>query len=72
VSDFCLGGGVAANPELRADLERELAKVGVRVTTPPFSACTDNAAMIGLAGYYALQTGRRDGFDLDADPHMSL
>ncbi len=46
--EFCLGGGVAANPELRHAYEEMCAQLGVRLTMPPLSACTDNAAMIAL------------------------
>ncbi len=46
--EFCLGGGVAANPELRHAYEDMCSQLGVRLTMPPLSACTDNAAMIAL------------------------
>ncbi len=46
--EFCLGGGVAANPELRRAYEDMCSQLGVRLTMPPLSACTDNAAMIAL------------------------
>ena len=46
--EFCLGGGVAANPALRRAYEAMCAQLGVRLTMPPLSACTDNAAMIAL------------------------
>ncbi len=48
VSDFCVGGGVAANPQLREAYKRKFGRMGVRVTVPPLTACTDNAAMIAL------------------------
>ena len=63
--EFCLGGGVAANPELRAALSEAMAKIGVRVTLPELSACTDNAGMIAAV---ALDTYARGEFlDLEAD-----
>ena len=46
--EFCLGGGVAANPALRAAYENMCRKLGVRLTMPPLSSCTDNAGMIAL------------------------
>ncbi|MEG1623534.1 MAG: tRNA (adenosine(37)-N6)-threonylcarbamoyltransferase complex transferase subunit TsaD [Raoultibacter sp.] len=70
--EFCLGGGVAANPALRAAYETMCAKAGVRLTMPPLSACTDNAGMIALV---ALDRFRKQQFfDLatDAYAHASL
>ena len=63
--EFCLGGGVAANPELRAALSEAMGAIGVRVTLPELSACTDNAGMIAAV---ALDTyARGDFLDLTAD-----
>ena len=72
VSDVCVGGGVAANPKLRGDYQRRFSKMGVRVTVPPLSACTDNAAMIALV---ALRKWRERDFvplTIDADPNLQL
>ena len=72
VSDVCVGGGVAANPKLRGDYQRRFSKMGVRVTVPPLSACTDNAAMIALV---ALRKWRARDFvplTIDADPNLQL
>ncbi|MEG1517663.1 MAG: tRNA (adenosine(37)-N6)-threonylcarbamoyltransferase complex transferase subunit TsaD [Raoultibacter sp.] len=70
--DFCLGGGVAANPALRAAYEVMCAKTGVRLTMPPLSACTDNAGMIALVALDRFC--KQQFFDLDADAcaHASL
>ena len=69
---FCLGGGVAANPELRRAYERMCAKRGVELVMPPLSSCGDNAGMIALVALdrYA----QRKFFPLDADAlaHASL
>jgi N6-L-threonylcarbamoyladenine synthase len=43
---FCLGGGVAANPALRAAYEKMCAEEGVRLVMPPLASCGDNAGMI--------------------------
>ena len=48
-----VAGGVAANKGLRSSLTNEVNKVdGLRITFPSFKYCTDNAAMIGVAGYF--------------------
>ena len=72
VSDFCVGGGVAANPGLRAAYKKALEKRGVRVTVPPMRACGDNAAMIGIAALRSYNAGSFSPLTLDADPNASL
>ena len=49
---LAIGGGVAANSELRQRLEAECAVVGVGLWAPPLALCTDNAAMIGAAARF--------------------
>ncbi len=70
--EFCLGGGVAANPALRAAYEQACAQRGVRLTMPPMSACTDNAAMIALVALDRYAQGRFFGLDADAHAHSDL
>ena len=72
VSDFCVGGGVAANPGLRAAYKKALEKRGVRVTVPPMRACGDNAAMIGIAALRGYNAGSFSPLTLDADPNAAL
>jgi N6-L-threonylcarbamoyladenine synthase len=43
-----------------------------RVYVPPPARCTDNAAMIAVAGHYRLARGERAGLDLDARPSVPL
>ena len=47
---FVVAGGVAANGAVRAALQAAASKNGFRFTAPPLKYCTDNAAMIALAG----------------------
>lgn len=72
VSDFCVGGGVAANPALRTAYLEAFGKLGVRVTVPPLSVCGDNAAMIALVALRSYKAGRFADLSLDADPNAAL
>ena len=70
--EFCLGGGVAANPELRAAYEKLCSKLGVRLTMPPMSLCGDNAAMISLVALERYKAGKFFDLDADAYAHTNL
>jgi len=61
-----IGGGVAANPRLRAVLAKRCATQGLELFMPSPVYCTDNAAMIGLAGYYQFLGGQLVEADTDA------
>jgi N6-L-threonylcarbamoyladenine synthase len=68
-----LSGGVAANSRLRAAVvERAAEYEGMQVFLPAPRLCTDNAAMIGVAGTHALQRGERADAGLNADPAWRL
>lgn len=70
--EFCLGGGVAANPELRAAYERMCKKIGVRLTMPPLSACGDQAAMIAEVARDRFAQGKFADLSLDVKAHAPL
>lgn len=70
--EFCLGGGVAANPALRAAYGVMCEKLGVRLTLPPMSACTDNAGMIALVALDRYRAKRFFGLDADAQAHVDI
>ncbi len=70
--EFCLGGGVAANPELRAAYERMCKKIGVRLTMPPLSACGDQAAMIAEVARDRYAQGKFADLSLDVKAHAPL
>lgn len=70
---FVVGGGVSANSRLREkvnELQEKFPEIEFNV--PPMSCCTDNAAMIAVAGDIAASTGREAGWDLGADASMEL
>ena len=69
---LALAGGVSANTALREMLAAKSKKKGVRFCCPDFKYCTDNAAMIGSAGFYLLMKGHRAGLDLNATPYLSV
>ena len=69
---FCLGGGVAANPVLRASYEQLCAKMRVRLIMPPLSACGDNAGMIALVALDRYCQGKFMPLDADAQAHADL
>lgn len=63
--NIVVSGGVAANQKLRATFERVPRDSGLKIHFPAIRLCTDNAVMIAAAGLRLLETGRRDGFDLE-------
>ena len=67
-----LAGGVAANRGLRARAAALGEKHGIQVVVPHISHCTDNAAMIALAGGLRLARGENESGQLTMSPHTAL
>jgi len=72
VGTFLIGGGVSANPALRAALTAALESRGVHVSVPPLSLCTDNAAMIAAAAHFRFGRGETLGPSAEAVPDLTL
>ncbi|MCI9234317.1 MAG: tRNA (adenosine(37)-N6)-threonylcarbamoyltransferase complex transferase subunit TsaD [Bacilli bacterium] len=72
VKNLIVAGGVSANKGLRDKLEEICKEERIHLTVPAIKYCTDNAAMIGAAGYYAFLLGRRAGLDLNAKANDTL
>ncbi len=71
-TEFAIAGGVASNSALRAGMEEMCNRKGVKFYRPSPIFCTDNAAMIAVAGYYEYMAGTRSGTDLNAMPALKL
>jgi N6-L-threonylcarbamoyladenine synthase len=67
-----LTGGVAANTLLRTEATRTAQSLGLPLFVPPVSLSTDNAAMIGAAGFVSFRKGLRLGWDANAFAQMAL
>lgn len=67
-----LAGGVAANSRLREAMADACRLKGLVLKIPEMRYCTDNAAMIGCAGYYRYVAGIRAGLDLNAIPNLQI
>jgi len=65
INRILIGGGVAANESLRRELKEKASREKITVYYPSKELCTDNAAMIAVAGYYKIKKGYRDSYDLD-------
>ena len=72
VDNLIVAGGVSANKGLREKLTSDCEKNNINISMPEFKYCTDNAAMIASAGYYAYKLGIISDIDLKARPSSSM
>ena len=72
ITEIAIGGGVAANSGLRKKLQEEGSKNNWIVHLPPFAYTTDNAAMIGIVGYFKFKEQRFGALDQSATARLPL
>lgn len=66
IKNLIVAGGVAANQGLREEVEKMCSELNVEYTFPPMKYCTDNAAMIAAAGYFAMLDNRYADLSLNS------
>ncbi|WP_243343972.1 tRNA (adenosine(37)-N6)-threonylcarbamoyltransferase complex transferase subunit TsaD [Anaerococcus sp. AGMB09787] len=69
---LAVSGGVAANSRLRERLKEELDKEGMELYYPDLILCTDNAAMVAMAGYLNYKNGDTDSKFMKVYPNLEL
>jgi N6-L-threonylcarbamoyladenine synthase len=69
---MCLGGGVAANSQLRERFLGACVEDGLHGFLPSRALCTDNAAMVAAAGWWRLRADGPTPIDAGADPNLAL
>lgn len=72
VKQLLVAGGVSANSGLREALSSVCKELNIELLKPEIKYCTDNAAMIGAAAYYAYKRGDRADFSLNPEPGLDL
>ncbi len=72
VKQLLVAGGVSANSGLRDALDKACKELDIELLKPNITYCTDNAAMIGAAGYYAYLRGDRADYTLNPEPGLDL
>ncbi|MBR4073733.1 MAG: tRNA (adenosine(37)-N6)-threonylcarbamoyltransferase complex transferase subunit TsaD, partial [Clostridia bacterium] len=69
---LALSGGVSANSELRRRMQEECEKRGIKLYYPPLKYCGDNAAVVGVQGYYEYLSGNTADVSLNATATLPI
>ncbi|QGG93906.1 tRNA (adenosine(37)-N6)-threonylcarbamoyltransferase complex transferase subunit TsaD [Actinomarinicola tropica] len=69
---LCIGGGVAANSQLRERMLGVCVDDGLQAFLPSRAMCTDNAAMVAAAGWHRFLADGASPLDLGAEPNLRL
>lgn len=72
IKKIVLAGGVSANSYIRNEFDKLAIDNGLAIYYPELKLCTDNAAMIAVAGYYEYKKGTQSQLDLNAVPNLKL
>ncbi|WP_294464450.1 tRNA (adenosine(37)-N6)-threonylcarbamoyltransferase complex transferase subunit TsaD [uncultured Anaerofustis sp.] len=72
MTTLCVGGGVLCNDLLRNELKKKCEEKNIKLFLPDKIYCTDNAAMIGSAGYFNYINNKKDSLILNANPDLKL
>ena len=70
--NFIVSGGVASNQSIRKNLKKICLETKFNINFPPVGLCTDNAAMIALAGILNYQAGKKSNIDISSQPRWQL
>lgn len=72
IKKVALAGGVSANSYIRDEFEKFAKEENIEIYYPELTLCTDNAAMIGAAGYYEYINGTMSNLELNAVPNLKI
>lgn len=72
IRNVCIAGGVSANKVLRNKMRAQCDKHNMSLFMPRLEFCTDNAAMIASAGFYAYKNGELADLTLNAIPNLQI